>query len=242
MRHTDSMYWSKEQIHKRLLKIKAKGFLPIPEGMYRRDEGVIGQILEREFGIKENNISVRDLGSFELKGMREKSGTLTLSHKTTDVGLSPIEVFEKFGYEKPSNRDKSILKKKLFTTVKSKPNNLGLYLVPSGDTRISMYHNSEFICSWNLSAPLEKINAILLVFAETKGATASRDELFHFTSAHFIQNLKPISTLVSSNIIVIDFCIDKQVNSNKSPHDRGPHIRIPKSKLFMAYEFNEKIL
>jgi hypothetical protein len=236
------MHWSKEQIHKRLLEIKAKGFLPIPDGMYRRDEGVIGQILEREFGIKENNISVRDLGSFELKGMRDKSGTLTLGHKTTDAGLSPIEVFEKFGYIKPSNRNKSILKKKLFTTVKSKTNNLGLYLAPSNDTRINMYHNSEFICSWNLLEPLEKINAILLVFAETKGVTASKDEQFHFTDAYFLQNLKPLPTLVSSNIVVIDFCIDKPVDSNRSPHDRGPHIRIPKSKLFEAYEFTEKIL
>lgn len=98
MRHTYQMHWTKEQIHKRLLEIKAKGFLPIPSGMYRKDEGVIGQILESEFGIKENNISVRDLGSFELKGMRRKSGTLTLGHKTTDLGLSPIEVFERFGY------------------------------------------------------------------------------------------------------------------------------------------------
>lgn len=54
------MHWTEEQIHKRLLEIQAKGFLPIPDGMYRKDEGVIGQILEREFGIKENNISVRD--------------------------------------------------------------------------------------------------------------------------------------------------------------------------------------
>jgi len=237
------MIWTRERIQKRLLEVKAKGFLPIPDGMYRKDEGIVGQILEREFDIKENNISVRDLGSFELKGMRAKSSKLTLCHKKTDAGgLSPIEVFDRFGYEKPSNRDKSILKKKLFTTVTSKPNKLGFRLAPSGDKRIDMYHNSEFICSWNLSESLEKINAILLVFAETKGATAARDELFHYISAHFLQNLKPLSTLVSSNIIVIDFCIDKKVGSNKSPHDRGPHIRIPKSKLFEAYEFTEKIL
>jgi len=215
------MIWTREQIQKRLLEVEAKGFLPIPEGMYRSDEGIVGQILEREFEIKENNISVRDLGSFELKGMRKTSSKLTLCHKTTDNGLSPIEVFDRFGYEKPSNRDKLILKKKLFTTVTSKPNKLGLRLVPSGDNRIDMYHNSEFICSWDLSGQLEKISDILLVFAETKGVTASREELFHYTSAHFIQRLKPLSTLVSSNIIVIDFCIDKPVNSKKKPHDRG---------------------
>ncbi len=65
------MNWTIDQIKQRLLEVKAKGFLAIPDGMYRRDEGVVGQILEREFNIKENNISVRDLGSFELKGMRE---------------------------------------------------------------------------------------------------------------------------------------------------------------------------
>ena len=112
------MIWTREQIQKRLLEIKAKGFLSIPDGMYRKDEGVVGQILEREFGIQENNISVRDLGSFELKGMRKKSGKLTLCHKKTDAGLSPIEVFDRFGYERPSNRDKLIIKKKLFSTIK----------------------------------------------------------------------------------------------------------------------------
>jgi hypothetical protein len=236
------MIWTREQIKKRLLEIKAKGFLPIPDSMYRRDEGVVGQILEREFDIKENNISVRDLGSFELKGMRKKSNRLTLCHKKTDRGLSPIEVFDRFGYEKPSNRDASILKKKLFTTVTSVPNKLGLRLVPSRNNRIDMYYNSEFICSWDLSEQLEKINAILLVFAETKGKTASKEELFHFTNAHLIQNLKPLSLLVSSKAIVIDFCIDKQADSDVSPHDRGPHIRMPRSKLFIAYEFNEQIL
>ncbi len=156
--------------------------------------------------------------------------------------MTPLEIFEKFGYERPSKRNSQILKKKLFTTVKSRPNNLGLYLVPQGNTCIEMHYGSQSICSWDLSQSLNKINAILLVFAQTQGVTASRDEKFYFTKAHLIKELKPLSTLVSSNIIVIDFCIDKIVGTDVSPHDRGPHIRIPKSKIFAAYEVNEKIL
>lgn len=236
------MYWQKKQIVKKLLEIKAKGYISIPEGTYRRDEGVIGQILEREFGVQENNLSVRDLGSFELKGMRSKSKTLTLGHKTTNLGLTPIEVFDRFGYIKPSSRDKSILKKKLFTTVKSKPNNHNLRLLSSSNSRISMYYSSEFICSWDLSDSLQKINAILLVVAETKGKTGSKKEKFHFIDAYLLKDLKPLSELVPADIVVIDFCIDQPVDSNKGPHDRGPHIRVPKSKLFGAYLYVEKIM
>ena len=51
--------------------------------------------------------------------------------------------------------------------------------------------------------------------------------------------LKPLKDLIDNDIIVIDFCIDQPLASDgtptASPHDRGPHIRVPVSKLAQAY-------
>src|SRR5690348_15979233 len=99
------MSWTLEEISRRLLEIRGKGYIPVPPEIYRRDDGIVGQILEREFGLRENNLAVADLGEFELKGRRTNSQLITLSHKRPEKGLSPVEIFDRFGYVKKSNRD-----------------------------------------------------------------------------------------------------------------------------------------
>lgn len=235
--------WTLEQIIAKLNEVKNRGFLPIPPEMYRRDEGIVGQILEREFNVTENNLSVRDLGDFELKGMRTKSRTLTLCHKTPEEGLTPIQIFDRFGYIRPSNRDTSVLKKKLFTTVNGTvPNSIGFILSPHGSSDIDLYFHKEFICKWSLHDSLRKIGQIILVLADTRGATASRDEQFHYVKAYLLKGLRPLNELVQSGVLVIDFCIDQEVNSQRGPHDRGPHIRIYKRNILTAYNDTRVIL
>lgn len=230
------MDWTLRRVIQKLEQIEAKGFLPIPEGMYRFDEGIIGQILEREFDVPENNLAVGDLGIFELKGMRAKSSTLTLCHQKPQQGMTPIEIFDRFGYTRPSKRNPTILKKKLFTTIKGRrENNLGFILTSSGPSKISLKCKDEFICQWDLSKRLPKMGNIVLAIAETKGAVGSRNEQFHFLRASLLIGLKELSTLIDAQAVVIDFCIDQVVGEAKGPHDRGPHIRIPKSKLRFAY-------
>ena len=187
-------------------QISQKGFISIPHEDYRKDEGVIGQLLEREFNVSENNISMRDLGSFELKGMRKKSSTLTLCHKTTSEGYTPNQVFDRFGYVRPSNRDSSVIKKKLFSTINGrKPNSLDLILGPNDETRFSMYYQpntstKEFICTWDIEDSLRKIDSIILVLADTKGKTNARDEQFHYVEAWLYNELKDFSTLLTKLI------------------------------------------
>ena len=67
------MIWTLPKVKKKLAEIRDKGFITIPTEMFRTDDGIVGQIIEREFGIAENNLSVGDLGEFELKGMRKHS-------------------------------------------------------------------------------------------------------------------------------------------------------------------------
>lgn len=50
------MEWTKEQVIARLNEIEHKGFISVPAGMYRNDDGIVGQILEREFEVDENNL------------------------------------------------------------------------------------------------------------------------------------------------------------------------------------------
>lgn len=238
-----SKYQTLEDIINKLTEIRSKGYLTIQSEMYREDEGIVGQMLEREFGISENNLRISDLGDFELKGMRAKSGTLTLGHMKPYEGLNPIQIFDKFGYEKPSKRDSSIIKKKLFTTVKgTKLNSLGFILKSRTSTEIDMLHGDNFICRWNLESSLRKFGNIILVIADTIGKTGARDEQIHYVKAYLLKGLRPVNELVNEGKIVIDFCIDQKVGDNIGPHDRGPHIRIPKSKLLTAYDVVRQIL
>ncbi len=241
------MPWTREAVEQRLLEIKAKGFIPIPAGMHRNDDGIVGQILEREFDVVENNLPIRDLGNFELKGIRSKSSNLTLSHKKAEIGLTPIEIFHRFGYIRHSNRNPEILKKKLFVTVKGTiENRQTLRLRGIGDAALDMVSGDEMICEWDLSAKIDKMDKVVLGIADTIGSTNSLDEQFHYIKAFLLDGLRPIRDLVDRDIIVIDFCIDQPLLADGTPngpiHDRGPHVRVPVRKLLHAYERVTQIL
>ena len=245
------MMWSIEKIKEKLMEVEQKGFIGIPENMYRRDDGIVGQILEREFGIVENNLRVGDLGKFELKGMRwkkSKPNMLTLFHKTSASGLTPIQIFDRFGYVKKSKRS-DIMKKKLFTTIRGdKYNNLGFILKANGEDKIELYHrekdsmSNEYIATWDLSEAKKKIGQMILVFADNKGTVNSREEQFHFTKAYLLDNIMCLSDAINAGAVVMDLCIDKPIDSLKAPHDRGPHIRIPIKKLEYLYGRREVLL
>lgn len=241
------MEWTLDAVTKRLEEIKAKGYIPIPAGMHRTDDGIVGQILEREFHVVENNLSLRDLGTFELKGIRATSTNITLSHKKAQKGCSPIEIFNRFGYIRASNRDPNVLKKKLFVTINGiKPNPQGLMLRGIDDVSVDMVYGNEFICEWDLTAPLAKMDQIILGVAKTTGKTNATDETFWYEAAFLLDGLKPLKALIDSGIIVIEMSVDQPVLADgtplKAPHDRGPHIRASVAKLPRAYNVVKRIL
>ena len=239
------MEWTKELVILKLNEIKQRGFIPVPQGMYRNDDGIVGQILEREFEVSENNLHIADLGTYELKGMRinkKKSSTLTLFHQTSSEGMAPIQIFEKFSYVRPSRRD-GTLKRKLFTTIRgNRENSLGFILKPSGTGNVDLFYHSEYLARWDLSSGLEKIQNVLLAFAETSGQRNSRYEQFHFVSAYILHSPKNIYKAISDGAVVMDLCIDQPTDSSKPVHDRGPHIHIPIKKLGALFESVEQVL
>lgn len=239
------MDWTKVEVTEKLKKISQKGFISIEDEMFREDDGVVGQVLEREFGISENNLHIADLGTFELKGMRykkERSNKLTLFHKTSTSGMKPLQIFERFCYEKPSKRNGS-MKKKLFTTIKgNRLNNLGFILKASDGYKLELYYHDEYLATWDLANGENKINQILLVLAETKGTANSKEEQFHYKIAYILSDPKNIYEAIDAGTVVLEFCIDQPADMTKAPHDRGPHIRIPVKKMNTLFGSVEQIL
>ena len=246
-----------DELKIKLKEIEAKGFIPIPEGMKKRkDDGFVGQVIERELGIPENNRDSADLGNIELKGKRctlvEKKGKkiikvkgkLTLFHKNTDFGMTDAEIFEKFRYVKPSHRTGE-LKEKLFTTCSSRKNNLGLSIqYNKTEERIELLHEGKVISGWGeaVKKGFNKISNLLLVYAETEGALNSKKEKFHYIKAVLYKNCISVEDAIAKGHIVIEFCIDGELDSTIAPHDRGPHFRVRSlSRLEKMYESSEVI-
>jgi hypothetical protein len=241
------MEWTKEKVILKMAEIRDKGFIRVPDGMFRNDDGIVGQILEREFGVAENNLHLADLGTYELKGMRKKknkASKLTLFHQTSTAGLTPNQIFDRFSYEKPSKRDGS-LRRKLFTTIYgNKFNSLGFILRGNDKASIDLYFRDEYLATWDLTSGDGKIKQILFALAETRGTTNSKNEEFHFVEAYILSSPKNLYDAIESGAVVMELCIDQPASDfrKKTPHDRGPHIRIPVKKLNSLFDSIEKIM
>lgn len=239
------MEWTKSRVIERLQAIESKGFIPVPDIMFRKDDGIIGQILEREFSVKENNLHLADLGTFELKGMRNKksrSSTLTLFHQTSTSGMTPNQIFDRFGYNRKSVRN-DVMKKKLFTTIRGdRYNNLGFILKAYDEKVIRLYYYDEYLATWDLSSGKSKISKVILAFADTKGTPNTKDEQFHFVKALLLDEAISLSKAIETGAVVMDLCIDQPADGSRGIHDRGPHIRIPLHKLNQLFKHIEQIL
>lgn len=237
--------WTKEKVITQLALTREKGFIPVQSEMFRKDDGIVGQVLEREFGVKENNLHLADLGTYELKGMRIRKGRgnkVTLFHQPPERGLTTREIFERFCYVRPSSRDGQ-LKRKLFTTVKgNRQNNLGLILRANSENAIDLYWQDEYLSTWDLTSGKNKINQTILALAETQGLANSRYEHFHFVEAYLLSEPKDIGEAIRSGAVVMEFCVDQPVDERVAPHDRGPHVRIPFRNLNMLFGKIEQIL
>ncbi len=238
--------WDLKSITEKLEEIERQGLMSIPATMYRDDDGIIGQILEREFVKEEDNGNFRDLTNYELKAMRYRkkiSGNLTLFHKTSSAGLKPLEIFERFKQASPSQRDPSVMKWKLFTSIYgNKENSQGFRIQAVNDHELKLFCRGEYLSTWDITEGLKKIDKMILVFAETTRSTRSDNEQFHYMKAIAYENAINLAEAVNSGAIFMDLCIDQPYDCSKAPHDRGPHIRINNAKLDMLYEKKTVIL
>ena len=98
------------------------------------------------------------------------------------------------------------------------------------------------MATWDLSTGESKIKRVLLALAETQGKANSKDECFHYVKGYILSDPKNIYEAIDSGAVVMELCIDQPADRSKPPHDRGPHIRIPLSKLNQLYNSVEQVL
>ena len=89
---------------------------------------------------------------------------------------------------------------------------------------------------------MDKIQQVLLAFAETIGPRNTEEEQFHYIRAYILRSPKNIYNAISEGAVVMDLCIDQPADGSKPVHDRGPHIRIPIRKLNALFDVVEQVL
>lgn len=101
---------------------------------------------------------------------------------------------------------------------------------------------NEYLATWDLTSGIDKIQQILLAFAETIGPRNTKEEQFHYVKAYILSSPRNIYRAISNGAVVMELCIDQPADGSKPVHDRGPHIRIPVKKLSMLFDNVEQIL
>ncbi|MGA2668014.1 MAG: MvaI/BcnI family restriction endonuclease [Ignavibacteria bacterium] len=220
-----------KQIQKLLIDLKSKDFV----ASRRKGPTGIGHTLEQELNLKENNISIPDLGGrVELKATRKNTNTL-ITLFTFNKGawlISQREFIENYGYY-----DNKIGRKAFYNMVKvNETNTQGLTLkVNRSKQTINLLHSDskKVLAKWSVYTIvgkfMNKLERLLFVIAESK--IIDNKEYFHFNSAVILTNPTPEKFLNSFNKGFI--CIDLRMHlrSNNSVRNHGTGFRVIEDKL-----------
>jgi len=220
-------------IIKRLKEIKNRGFISSRRGY---DTG-IGHTLEQLLGLKENNLSIPDWGTFEVKGQRIETGSyITILTKKPDK-IKNAKILERYGYPRPKN-GKMVIHQTVFL---NKLNRQGFVLKDNIKKRtIDLYKKNTLLGSYKKSDLrskfLEKIgDGIILVFAESKKYKGI--EKFRYAEAYLLKDFVFKRYL---NNIYYDIRIGRYPDGR--PHDHGSAFRVKKSDLKKIFKTYRKIL
>lgn len=225
-----------EEIKSKLTYLKNLGFIkPVYE-----HSGGIGNTVEKYLGIKENNISLPDLGLIELKTKQvDSSSMLTLLSNQPLPKGSARALFN--AYNQLSKEDKI---KRLYTTFYgNQENNRGFKATFNNDKLVVI--NPKKIESYWLTEDLinkiiSKVNQILLVFARKKGKKKDNNVMFHYFEAHLLSGLtrEKIKSAIKNGKLKFDIRIGADITGKKIGiyHDHGTGIRIHKSDYPSLFE------
>lgn len=216
-----------KQFNRRFEHVKALSYVK----SQRRGPTGIGHTLERLMGLKENNISLPDLGKIELKAHRLGTSSLitlfTFNRKAWK--MNPLDAIRKYGTPDRNGR------LGLYYTMSRTPNSSGLFL-HTDVSKISVRNISgDTIAEWqyaDLSKQfLRKMPALILVsaFTEMRGD----DEWFKFSRAQLLFGTAPkiIATQIEAGNVVVDLRL----------HDKGTSARNHGTG-FRTYEENLSLL
>jgi len=225
----------------KLREVKKMGFVPT---VYAHDGGV-GNTLENLLGIKENNISLPDVGEIEIKAKRvESSSMLTLVSKAPlPRGVNRL-LFNSYGYI----GDDGI--RKLYTTIYgSRINPQEFRVVINGD-KLVLENRNGIEAYWPLEGLISglktKANKTLLVYALTEGKKGSQNERFHYNEAYLLSGLdsQNIKTMLEEGKLKFDIRIgaDKKGGRVGAYHDHGTAIRISKKDYLSLFDDQKRLL
>ena len=192
-----------QDIKDRLLRISHMDWVIADRG---GDTGV-GYTLENLLGKEEDNGNSPDFGHLgELKGKRKKSKC-----KVTSTSLAPYwhgglrEALKKYGNLTTKTNSKGELEERisLYTTIKAKPNNLGLRIEIRGDEVCVVDSDNIVVADWEIGAIKHALkrkfrNGLLLVLADEK--VISKKKHFHYNEGYHCSgfiNTDEIDTLLN---------------------------------------------
>ncbi|MGY5873002.1 MAG: MvaI/BcnI family restriction endonuclease [Candidatus Thorarchaeota archaeon] len=230
---------TEQELRDKLEAIKNKGWI---RGLEMGD-GSHGHTLEYLLEVPENNLSIPDLGQFELKASLAKSGTLlTLFTKAPKrVGnMKPALFVQNYGYwDSKKNRQS------LNVTISTKEvNSRGWKLeVNYEEEQISFLYNEQCVANqdFNILQNIlnEKIVNLALVIAERK--TPKKLRIFRYTEAYLLTEINDnIADLIDRGIITIDWRM--HVKDTGKARDHGAAYRIKEGNLSELYKDIKRII
>lgn len=226
----------------KLYIISQRGYIPT----LRRGDTGVGQTLEKNLGLKENNLSLPDIGGeVELKAFRKNTDsmlTLFTKEPLSNFGRGRDRyLLENFGYASLTPDKIS----DLYTTISAIDyNSQGFKLEVKGD-RLQLCHKTipiDVYWPYELLKNVfeQKLPALVVVLADTIGYEF--DEQFHYNEAYYLKgfSFEGFMTAIEAGIIKVD--LRMHLRSNNTPRNHGTAFRVVKSKIYTCFDLKQRIL
>lgn len=166
-------------------------------------------------GIKENNLSLPDIESVELKAHRDGSSNM-ITLFTFNRGawvMDPLEAVKKYGTRDNKGR------LGLYFTMNFEPNSAGLYLLANAEFASVRHIDGSTLAKWRFDDLQEQFKKKVpaLIFVRARAEYKGEDEYFHFYRAELLQGTS--ASVIRDNIRSGHILIDLRL------HDKGTRIR-----------------
>jgi len=231
-----------KQIQALLLDLSKKGFVK----SRRKGPTGIGHTLEQVLHLRENNISIPDIGgTVELKATRKDSNTLItlFTFNKSAWIIRQREVIEKYGYY-----DKKLKRKALYNIVKvNETNTQGLTIkVNKKEQTINLYHKrtNVLLATWSIYSIvgkfLNKLARLLFVTAESD--LLNGKEHFHYNNAVILTEptAKRFLEAFDKGIVCID--LRMHLKKNNAVRNHGTGFRVVENMLPSLYGKSKKLI
>ena len=249
--------WTIPLITKRIHEIASMGWIKVSDWheWKKKDDGQVGQAIERLFAVQENNDESPDLGKFEIKTLRTKSSMYTLKHRSTHYkGMNSREIFAKYSYPKTEEPKYSKLysafgyrdfNEPLLCDEKcvGREEKCGHYFSLRSQLpgELEIHHRKDgYLSTLDLRDVWSKIDNVLFVSVDARNGTGKIDEEFKINSALILESIKSPESLLKEGLLRCEFSMSQSEKSYPNPKDRGHHFRIsvPKSHTSKVEKFS----